>query len=49
VTTATGERAALNALPTWRLSNLPIDAITDLHLRIKTTLREGPPERAQAF
>ncbi|WP_263785195.1 pyridoxal phosphate-dependent decarboxylase family protein [Salinibacter grassmerensis] len=49
VTTAIGERAALDALSTWRLSNLPIDAITDLHLRIKATLREGPPERAEAF
>ncbi|WP_251929874.1 pyridoxal phosphate-dependent decarboxylase family protein [Salinibacter ruber] len=49
VTTATGERAALDALSTWRLSNLPIDAITDLHLRIKATLQEGPPARAQAF
>ncbi|MEF8815952.1 MAG: pyridoxal-dependent decarboxylase [Salinibacter sp.] len=49
VTTATGERAALGALSTWRLSNLPIDAITDLHLRIKATLGDGTPERAQAF
>ncbi len=49
VTTAEGERAALGALSTWRLSNLPIDAITDLHLRIKATLGDGPPQRAQAF
>ncbi|MFB6098228.1 MAG: aspartate aminotransferase family protein, partial [Salinibacter sp.] len=49
VTTAQGERAALRALSTWRLSNLPIDEITDLHLRIKATLNEGPPERARAF
>jgi len=49
VTTATGERASLRRLSTWRLSNLPIDAITDLHLRIKASLGDGPPERAQAF
>ena len=49
VTTAEGERAALGALSTWQLSNLPIDAITDLHLRIKATLGDGPPKRAQAF
>jgi glutamate/tyrosine decarboxylase-like PLP-dependent enzyme len=49
VTTAEGARAALGHLSTWRLSNLPIDAITDLHLRIKATLGDGPPERAQAF
>ena len=49
VTTARGERAPLRALSTWRLSNLPIDAITDLHLRIKATLGEGPPARAEAF
>jgi glutamate/tyrosine decarboxylase-like PLP-dependent enzyme len=49
VTTATGERASLRDLSTWQLSNLPIDAITDLHLRIKTTLGEGDPERAHAF
>ncbi len=49
VTTAEGERAALGALSTWRLSNLPIDAITDLHLRIKATLGDGPSQRAQAF
>ena len=49
VTTAEGERAALGALSTWRLSNLPIHAITDLHLRIKATLGDGPPQRAQAF
>jgi glutamate/tyrosine decarboxylase-like PLP-dependent enzyme len=48
VTTAEGERAALRDLSTWRLSNLPIDAITDLHLRIKATLADAP-DRAQAF
>lgn len=49
VTTATGDRAPLRALPTFELSNLPIDEITDLHLRIKTTLGEGETKRAQAF
>jgi len=49
VTTATGERAPLRTLSTWRLSNLPIDAITDLHLRIKATLGDGPPKRAHDF
>mgnify|MGYP000600798345 CR=1 FL=1 len=49
VTTASGERASLRALSTWRLSNLPIDAITDLHLRIKATLTDGSPKRARAF
>jgi len=49
VTTATGEREALRGLSTWRLSNLPIDEITDLHLRIKATLSDEPPERAEAF
>ena len=49
VTTARGERAPLRALSTFRLSNLPIDAITDLHLRIKAALSEGDPARAQAF
>ena len=49
VTTAQGERSPLHALSTWRLSNLPIDAITDLHLRIKATLGEADPARAQAF
>ncbi len=49
VTSATGERAALDTLSTWRLSNLPIDEITELHLRIKASLAEGPPERAEAF
>jgi glutamate/tyrosine decarboxylase-like PLP-dependent enzyme len=49
VRTATGERAPLRRLSTWRLSNLPTDAITDLHLRIKATLGEGDPARAQAF
>ncbi len=49
VTTAQGERVPLCTLPTFRLSNLPIDAITDLHLRIKATLGDGNPARAQAF
>jgi len=49
VTTAEGERAPLRTLSTWRLSNLPIDAITDLHLRIKATLGDGPPQRAHDF
>jgi len=49
VTTAAGERAALRDLSTWRLSNLPIDEITDLHLRIKASLGEADPARAQAF
>jgi len=49
VTTATGERLPLRALSTWRLSNLPIDEITDLHLRIKASLGEADPGRAQAF
>ena len=48
VTTAEGDRAALRPLSTWRLSNLPIDEITDLHLRIKATLADAP-DRAQAF
>ena len=49
VTTARGERAPLRALSTWRLSNLPIDEITDLHLRIKASLGEADPARAKAF
>ncbi|MFO8100281.1 MAG: pyridoxal-dependent decarboxylase [Salinibacter sp.] len=49
VTTARGERAPLRTLSTWRLSNLPIDEITDLHLRIKAHLGTGDPARAQAF
>lgn len=49
VTTAQGERAPLSTLPTFRLSNLPIDEITDLHLRIKASLGEGNPARAAAF
>jgi glutamate/tyrosine decarboxylase-like PLP-dependent enzyme len=49
VTTATGERAPLDALSTFRLSNLPIDTITDLHLRIKASLGDGETEQAQAF
>ncbi|MFP4227576.1 MAG: pyridoxal phosphate-dependent decarboxylase family protein [Salinivenus sp.] len=49
VTTARGARAPLRTLSTWRLSNLPIDEITDLHLRIKAHLGKGEPARAQAF
>jgi len=49
VTTAQGERAALRHLFTWQLSNLPLDEITDLHLRIQATLSDGNPERAHAF
>ena len=49
VTTAQGERAPLRTLPTFRLSNLPVDAITNLHLRIKASLADGDPERAKAF
>jgi glutamate/tyrosine decarboxylase-like PLP-dependent enzyme len=49
VTTATGERVPLRALSTFRLANLPTDAITDLHLRIKARLAEAPPARAEAF
>ncbi len=49
VTTAEGNRAPLHSLSTWRLSNLPIDAITDLHLRIKASLGEDDPARAKAF
>jgi glutamate/tyrosine decarboxylase-like PLP-dependent enzyme len=49
VTTAQGERARLRDLSTFRLSNLPVDEITDLHLRIKASLGEGDPARAQAF
>ncbi len=49
VTTGTGERASLRHLPTFRLSNLPIDEITDLHLRIKASLNEGDPARAETF
>ena len=49
VTTARGERGPLRALSTFRLSNLPIDEITNLHLRIKASLADGDPERAEAF
>jgi glutamate/tyrosine decarboxylase-like PLP-dependent enzyme len=49
VTTAQGDRVPLRSLPTFALSSLPTDEITDLHLRIKATLAEGPPRRAQAF
>ena len=49
VTTADGERLPLHRLSTWRLSNLPIDEITNLHLRIKGSFTDGDPERAQAF
>ena len=49
VTTAQGERVPLRSLPTFRLANLPIDEITDLHLRIKSSLGEGDPARAKAF
>jgi len=49
VTTACGDRVPLRTLSTWRLSNLPIDEITNLHLRIKGSLAEGDPERAEAF
>lgn len=49
VTTAQGDRGPLRSLSTFRLSNLPIDEITDLHLRIKASLGEGNPARAEAF
>jgi len=49
VKTAQGDRVPLDDLPTFALSNLPIDEITDLHLRIKATLRKAPVERAEAF
>jgi len=49
VMTASGERARLRDLSTFELSNLPTDAITDLHLRIKATLADGDPERAHRF
>jgi glutamate/tyrosine decarboxylase-like PLP-dependent enzyme len=49
VTTARGERAPLGALSTFRLSNLPIASITDLHLRIKGTLGAADRSRAEAF
>jgi len=49
VTTARGERVPLRTLSTWRLSNLPIDEITNLHLRIKSSIAEGAAERAEAF
>ena len=49
VTTAQGEQAPLRTLPTFRLSNLPINEITDLHLRIKAMLGESDPARAEAF
>lgn len=49
VTTAKGDRASIRDLQTFRLSNLPIDEITDLHLRIKASLADGPSERARAF
>jgi glutamate/tyrosine decarboxylase-like PLP-dependent enzyme len=49
VTTASSERAPLRTLPTFRLSNLPISEITNLHLRIKASLDEGDPDRAEAF
>lgn len=49
VTTAQGDEAELNALPTFELSNLPIDEITNLHLHIKDELRDGDPSTAKAF
>jgi len=49
VKTALGERIPLERLSTFRLCNIPIDEITDLHLRIKASLREGPTSRAEAF
>ncbi len=48
VTTATGERVPLRTLSTFRLSNLPIPEITNLHLRITASL-DDDPARAQAF
>jgi glutamate/tyrosine decarboxylase-like PLP-dependent enzyme len=49
VTTATGERARLDALDTFRLSNLPTHVITDLHLRIKASLAEADRQFARDF
>jgi glutamate/tyrosine decarboxylase-like PLP-dependent enzyme len=49
VTTAQGERVPLRSLSTFALSSLPTDEITELHLRIKATLADGPPARAEAF
>lgn len=49
VSTGSGARARLRDLSTFQLSNLPTNAITDLHLRIKAALSEGDPERAQHF
>lgn len=49
VTTAEGDEAELDTLSTFALSNLPIDAITDLHLRIKAELAEADRATAQAF
>ena len=49
VHTAQGPTAALDTLSTFALSNLPIHAITDLHLRIKAHLAEADRATAQAF
>ena len=49
VARATGEEAPLGNLSTFQLANLPTDAITDLHLRIKAAMAEGDRETAKAF
>lgn len=49
VMNAQGKRSPLRALPTFHLSNLPIDEITDLYLRINAKLSEEDPEQARAF
>lgn len=49
VTTAQGEDTTLDVLPTFELSNLPIDEITSLHLRIKDALHDGDARTAKAF
>lgn len=49
VTRPNGEEAPLGALSTFELSNLPNDTITDLHLRIKTAMKEADRDTAKAF
>ncbi|WP_051141384.1 pyridoxal phosphate-dependent decarboxylase family protein [Salisaeta longa] len=49
VATAAGDTAPLDALSTFALSNLPIDTITDLHLRITARLDAAAPTRRTAF
>ena len=49
VRTASGDTAPLGSLSTFALSNLPVDVITDLHLRITARMEAAPDAHRLAF